>query len=46
MKTEWCLFSLFDSIAVVEVPEGSGPFAHVLAEAGITRDMFQSVGEA
>ncbi|KAI8113284.1 hypothetical protein M9435_003288 [Picochlorum sp. BPE23] len=27
---------------VVEVPEGSGPFAHVLAEAGISRDMFQS----
>lgn len=30
--------------AVVDVPEGSGPFAHVLAEAGISRDMFQSVG--
>merc|ERR1719183_3362407 len=25
---------------VVDVPEGSGPFAHVLAQAGITRDMF------
>lgn len=29
--------------AVVDVPEGSGPFAHVLAQAGITRDMFDSV---
>jgi predicted RNA-binding protein with RPS1 domain len=29
---------------VVDVPEGSGPFAHVLAQAGITRDMFESVG--
>jgi len=36
----------FDLIAVVDVPEGSGPFAHVLAEAGITREMFESVGEA
>ena len=26
--------------AVVEVPEGSGPFAHVLAQAGVTREMF------
>merc|ERR1719199_1170189 len=25
---------------VVDVPEGSGPFAHVLAQAGVTRDMF------
>lgn len=34
---------LISLCAVVEVPEGSGPFAHVLAQAGVTRDMFESV---
>ena len=29
-----------ESLAVVDVPEGSGPFAHVLAQAGVTREMF------
>lgn len=31
--------------AVVDVPEGSGPFAHVFAQAGITREMFDSVSK-
>jgi hypothetical protein len=30
--------------ADVDVPEGSGPMAFLLAKAGITPDMFETVG--